>query len=340
MGTQTYFRQVARTPLAEHSVLRSDSCDETRAFLRNKYLDLRPTQARALSNGFSAAIDSAYLPRMYLAYMEYGTAVEMTALAPDQADYGVHLPLGGWVELRNGDQTIQCEAGHAAVVSPSNHLSLTASEGCQRLLLCVKREALTDHLATMLGDVPRERLVFVPDADPSQPGGQRLANAVRYAAQKFAHKDSIHDDSVLVAQFEQFFMTLLLMSQPNNYSDALNRRDSGARPRDVKRAIDYIQANLGLAITLEDLVAASGVPGRTLYQHFYDFVGTSPMAYVKKARYERVRDDLVRLNGERTVTEIASHWGFTHMGRFSAEYRRRFRELPSVTAGRRGRSRS
>lgn len=335
MQVQTISHRPTRSPLGEHNVLHSGSFDEARAFLRGKHLEIRPARARSLSEGFGAAIDSAYLPRMYLAYMEYSAALEMTGLAPLDAGYGVHLPLDGYIELHSGGQIVQCGSGRAAVVSPSNDFSLTASGGCGRLLLSVGREALTDHLATMLGDLPAERLVFDPNVDPDMASSRRLANAVRYAAQEFERKESIHGNDIVVSQFEQFVMTLLLMTQPNNYSDALRRTDNGVRPKDVKRAIDYIQANLSLSITLEDLVGVSGVPGRTLYQHFQDFVGTTPMGYVKKARYERARDDLEMLNGEGTVTEIAGRWGFSHLGRFAAEYRRRFGELPSVTAGRR-----
>ena len=35
-----------------------------------------------------------------------------------------------------------------------------------------------------------------------------------------------------------------------------------------------------------------------------------------------------------TVTETAYRYGFTHMGRFAAEYRARFGEAPSTTLGR------
>lgn len=335
MQPQKVSNRPTRPPLGEHSVLRSNSFEEASAFLREKNLEMRPAHARSLAENFNAAIDAAYLPRMYIAYMEYGATLEMTALAPLEAGYGVHLPLGGSIAIRTGNQTVQCKAGCAAVVSPSNRFSLTTGGGCGRLLLSVKRDALTEHLATMLGDLPNERLEFVPHGDPSQSCSQRLANAVRYAAQEFERKESVNGNDVVVTQFEQFIMTLLLMSQPNNYSEALARVDNGVRPRDVKRAIDFIHANLCLSITLADLVAASGVPGRTLYQHFDDFVGTSPMGYIKKARYERVHDDLKMLNGEGTVTEIAGRWGFSHMGRFAAEYRRRFGELPSVTACRR-----
>lgn len=335
MWGQTVFQRSAGTPLREHRVLRSDRFDEAHAFLRNKDLEIQPTRVRSLADGFRAAIDAAYLPNMYVAYMEYSAALQMTSVAPLDADYSVHLPLDGWIDLRTGNRNFQCGGGGAVVVSPSNHLSLTASGGCKRLLLSVKRTALTEHLTTMLGELPSERLIFDPDAETSDAGSQRLANAVRYAAQEFERKDSLSGNAVVTAQFEQFIMTLLLMSHPNNYSEALDGRDDGVRPKDVKKAIDYIQANLGLSITMKDLVTASGVPGRTLHQHFQDFVGTSPMGYIRNARFERVRNDLARLNGEDTVTQIASLWGFTHMGRFSAEYRRRFGELPSVTSRRR-----
>jgi AraC-like DNA-binding protein len=82
---------------------------------------------------------------------------------------------------------------------------------------------------------------------------------------------------------------------------------------------------------LPEIVAACGVPGRTLIQHFRDFKGTSPMRYVRSARYEKVREVLCRAEHGQSVTEIAARWGFSHLGRFSVEYRRRFGESPSET---------
>ena len=77
------------------------------------------------------------------------------------------------------------------------------------------------------------------------------------------------------------------------------------------------------------------MPGRTLIKHFRDFKGTSPMRYLRSARYERVRAALRRAEPEESVTDVASQWGFTHLGRFSVEYRRRFGESPSETLRRR-----
>jgi transcriptional regulator GlxA family with amidase domain len=73
------------------------------------------------------------------------------------------------------------------------------------------------------------------------------------------------------------------------------------------------------------------VPGRTLIQHFRDFKRTSPVRYLRTARYEKVREALRQADHEESITEIAGRWGFSHMGRFAVEYRKRFGEPPSQT---------
>lgn len=133
-------------------------------------------------------------------------------------------------------------------------------------------------------------------------------------------------------------MTALLLSQPHNYTRVLRLREGPIAPRDVRRVIDYIHENLAEAITLADLVAVSGVAGRTLLKHFREFKGVSPMRYIRNLRLARVRDELTGADARR-VLEVATHWGFTHAGRFSIEYRKRFGESPSVTLAR-GRARS
>src|SRR4029078_7980976 len=123
----------------------------------------------------------------------------------------------------------------------------------------------------------------------------------------------------------------LLLSHPHNYSQALERLDRPVARRDVKRAIDYMQSHLDASITLAGGVAASGVPGRTLFKHFKDWKGVSPMRYLRNIRLAQAREALTRADPDENVTTIAMGLGFTHMGRFSLEYRRCFGESPSQT---------
>jgi len=126
-------------------------------------------------------------------------------------------------------------------------------------------------------------------------------------------------------------MTALLLSHPHNYSEALEHLDKPIAPRGVKRAIDYIESHLESVITLGDIVAASGVPGRTLFRHFKDYRGISPIGYLRMARFKRVREALQQAEPEEDVSEIAVRWGFEHLGRFAVDYRKRFGERPSET---------
>jgi transcriptional regulator GlxA family with amidase domain len=70
--------------------------------------------------------------------------------------------------------------------------------------------------------------------------------------------------------FVQLIASTLLLSHPHDYSDALRRLARPIAPRDVKRAIDYLEAHLQGLIAIADVVAASGVAGRTLFKHFKD----------------------------------------------------------------------
>ncbi|MCW2522306.1 MAG: transcriptional regulator, AraC family, partial [Frankiales bacterium] len=61
-------------------------------------------------------------------------------------------------------------------------------------------------------------------------------------------------------------------------------------------------------------------------------VGQSPMRYLQQVRLERVHAELAQAEpGATTITEAATRWGFTHLGRFANQYRTTFGELPSAT---------
>lgn len=59
------------------------------------------------------------------------------------------------------------------------------------------------------------------------------------------------------------------------------------------------------------------------------------MQYLKDVRLRRVREALMSASPESiTVTAVAMRWGFTHLGHFTADYKRSFGESPSVTLAR------
>jgi AraC-like DNA-binding protein len=88
-------------------------------------------------------------------------------------------------------------------------------------------------------------------------------------------------------------------------------------------------------IYVPEICAAIGVPERTLRLCCQEHLAMSPKQYLTRRRLHLVRRALLSAETEATVTEIATGFGFWHLGRFSAGYQTIFGELPSNTLGRR-----
>jgi len=110
-----------------------------------------------------------------------------------------------------------------------------------------------------------------------------------------------------------------------------DHRLARAVPEDVKRAVDYMRRHLGRKITMADLTMVSGVAERTLAKHFHNVFGLSPLNYARQLRLTTAREGFLNGTQGASVTDVATRFGFTHLGRFSAQYRRAFGEPPSAT---------
>jgi AraC-like DNA-binding protein len=304
--------------------------DETRAFLAPFGLRFDPIGAeRALDARFGGA----FLSGIYVGYVRFDAAA-LIRVDPKTA-YALEMPLRGRFEATSRGEVINCAARQSVVLSPTGENAMHSETGATRLSIAVKHDTMVQQLAALLGALPNAPLEFAAPLNLREGHGRSLVRFARLAIAELERPDTILLAPITARLFGEFVTNALLLHQPHNYSERLRRLARPVAPRDVKRAIDYIEANLDAAIGLPEIVGASGVPGRTLIQHFRDFKGTSPMRYLRAARYQKVRDALSLAEPEQSITEVASNWGFTHMGRFSHEYRRRFGESPSETLRRR-----
>jgi len=103
----------------------------------------------------------------------------------------------------------------------------------------------------------------------------------------------------------------------------------GVLPRSVRLAVAYMVANLERPSGPQTLAAVSGVAERTLHAQFKSFVGCPPMRHFLALRLDAARDALT--DPSRSVTAVATRFGFHHLGRFSVSYRARHGEAPSET---------
>jgi AraC family transcriptional regulator, ethanolamine operon transcriptional activator len=98
----------------------------------------------------------------------------------------------------------------------------------------------------------------------------------------------------------------------------------------ARRAESYLKEHCREEVRVSDLCHAVGASRRTLHLGFLELYGMGPMAYLRALRLDGVRREL-RASGRfrRTITNAATSWGFTHLGRFAADYGAQFGNLPS-----------
>lgn len=106
---------------------------------------------------------------------------------------------------------------------------------------------------------------------------------------------------------------------------------SSALPADLVRALVWLRTHLSEPVQLDLLAQAADVRPRTLETHFRTFLGTTPLGWVRRMRLARARREFIRRGPNATVTTVALSSGFNQLGRFAAEYRKAFGELPSAT---------
>jgi len=100
----------------------------------------------------------------------------------------------------------------------------------------------------------------------------------------------------------------------------------------LRRAEEYLRANVGTAVCLADVCREARVSARTLSRAFASAHGLGPMGFLKQRRYEAANRALLGADpAETSVTEVALQFGIYQMGRFAVEYRRIFHESPSQT---------
>jgi AraC family transcriptional regulator len=93
---------------------------------------------------------------------------------------------------------------------------------------------------------------------------------------------------------------------------------------------DYIERNLGEAISLEDLARVAGVSRFHFARQFRACTGESPMGYLLRTRVERAK---IRLRESHArVIDIAAELGFADQSHFTRRFRRLVGMPPSAYA--------
>lgn len=323
-------------PLSRHFLFHTKDIAEASAVLSKLY---RPHGLAAVGRSASPDVTAhfARIGGVSLSYLHYGTEVSMEPRRPECLDtfIVVQIPLAGKARVSCGSQEITSSPELGAVISATAPMRMRWDGRCEQITLRIDRNRLERHCGALLGKPVVHPIEFALGLGLSEGDGARWRGLVMYLAAELDRHDSVLATPLMETQFEQVLMTGLLTMQPNNYHDELRRPASPAAPYYVRRAEEYIEANAYKAITIEDLAEIANVSTRSIYEGFRRFRGLTPNEYLRSIRLERAQRALREADpSTSTVTEIAAACGFTHLGRFGQEYKRRYGETPATTLSR------
>ncbi|WP_213453482.1 AraC family transcriptional regulator [Rhizomonospora bruguierae] len=250
-----------------------------------------------------------------------------------ETGYEVNVPMSGSLLTRTAYGEV-CASPHlAAVYNPDSPAMLHGwADGGSLFGLKIDRPALESHLADLV-DVPvRTGVRFGSALDLRHAPGRQWWMLARSLVELARDPGGPLSAPMIARPLSESVMTALLYAVDHPYRDQLAEPQRRAAPAAIRRAVQMLEDDPELPWTVADLARRAGLSVRSLQEGFLRHVGPPPMTYLRAVRLRHVHADLRTADPARqTVARLALRWGFGHLGRFAAAYRKRYGETPSAT---------
>lgn len=251
--------------------------------------------------------------------------------SPGRSFYGITIPLEGTSRfLVNG----KYESFHNTkihVQHPDREFDADMGQKpFESLQLCFDRTAL-DSMADKIFGSERSKTERSQSLDLTSQSAQSFARHALFIWSEILRGGSIMTSSLIAQESAHMLGTQLLFATDLGSAYPADR-PSNFSPRVVRRAEDYLMENLLNPISSAEVAAAAGMSARTLSREFRRQHDTTIKRFIKDRRLEMANRVLLAAEPEETnVTKVALDMGFDQLGRFSADYKSAFGELPSET---------
>ena len=308
--------------LAGSKVIHGAHPEEVSAFVNRHIgrhsLDLLGSEKRSSSLSFCEFAGFG------LSEVSYGNHVRIKSPALEDV-YHFQLVTRGECLWRHGDDRLRVRRGQALMVNPDEEIDLEYSADCEKLIVRVPQSVLNAASASANGSAQTDSVHFgrSPVDLRECPALASILEAV-FCELREADGDEINPVSL---SYREIILKKLLKVFPSN-RESRDCATGGSVALD--RVVRFIDENLKGTIDIEELSEVSNMSVRSIYNAFSRAYSTTPKCFVKQRKLNKLREDLLR--GQcRNITEVALDYGFSHLGRFSSDYRKAFGELPSET---------
>ncbi len=259
-----------------------------------------------------------------LSKLSYGNHVRLKSPELDSI-YHFQVVTQGECVWHQAGERMKVRSGQAMMVNPYESIDLEYSDDCEKLIIKVPKHLMNSARELAHGRLPEEGIRFA-----RVPVELRLCPAlINIMEAVFSELDDPEEEDMnrVCAPYREIILRKFLKVFPSNWS---YRENGIACTPSLDRMLRYIEQNVHRNMDIDELSSVSNMSVRSIYNAFSKAFATTPKCYIKQLKLQKLREDL--LQGKcRNVTEIALDYGFSHLGRFSSDYRKAFGELPSET---------
>ena len=217
---------------------------------------------------------------------------------------------------------------NGVIISPNGTVHWMAKSG-NIYMLRIAKASVEQQLVKLVGHSLTKPLTFEQVFAQQSELANFINHTIRFIAQQTCSNGVLKNKQTLDTLAE-LLVSSLLHNHGHNYHADMYANDEHKEPDYIQRVKHYIKQSWHEPISLDDIMAVAQVSKRNLYQGFQQHLGMPPMHYLKNVRLDQVHQQIKTGKGA-SVTQVAVRCGFTHLGRFANEYKRRFGESPSVT---------
>lgn len=317
-------------PLSFSPIAVTSSTEETEALFQKQLVQSRITTARGI-DASGVEMNSVSIGDSALSFIRHRSEYEIDCGDIDNEGsvifgFGYGSPSsttldGNRFNLNN----------HGVIITSHSNVKHTRANESFEIVLKCSSDALEGRLGAILDRHFSKKLVFEQSLTMCETVGAHAKSTISYILSSLDSSPELLDRPLAVSNFEDLLLGVVL-SLPNNYSDELlNPKKVSIAPAVVTRAEAFMKANASMPITMSDVFAHVGCSHNTLFVNFRKFRGCTPWEFLTNTRLELVHRRLLDATENDSVTSIAHSLGFTHMGRFSMIYRKRYSEKPSAT---------
>jgi AraC-like DNA-binding protein len=250
-----------------------------------------------------------------------------------RSGYYVNVPIEGHLEaVHRGSPIVACP-GSAAVYRPQGDTTITrwAAHG-RTIVLKIERCAIDDALSEVLGREISSQIDFTPTMPVTTCAARDWTNLVRCFNEQVFRPDSLLSRPIVGLPFVESLVRGLLVAADHPQRVAVETEAPQPAPRTIRTAIEIMEADAHLPLTVTSVAARTHVSVRSLQDGFSRHLGMSPTRYLREIRLRRAHQALLDSDPSTdTVASVARLWGFTNLGRFAAAHAGRYGETPAIT---------